>query len=203
MRKLLILLSVFGIASGANAGTLSLEVYVDGSPYTEGTPISVGAAVDVYIVQDAEDTLGSGGEVWVNFEGDLPLALDLTELSIVDFYGGWDWLMNAGVAIFPANDRDPGATGWDFWMGKVANPGVGTPGLGSLMGLTGIPGQETYTVQNSTAMFSFTVAEDVPTIEFVQGHWDGVFPGEPPEPMTIALLGLGGLFLRCRKLRRS
>ena len=196
MKKILILLLVFGISSLANAGVLSLEVYVDGSPYVEATPVTGGAAVDVYLVQDAEDTLGSGGEVWVTFSGASGAATDLSDTIGVDLYGGWDWLSNAGVSMLDAST---------FWMGKVANLGIGTPGLGSLMGHSAMPAasRETYTVLNSTALLSFAYV-DPTLVEFDQGTWDGALVDGSvqvgvPEPMTIALLGLGGLFLRRRK----
>ncbi len=60
--------------------------------------------------------------------------------------------------------------------------------------------------------FDFKVANDVfgvdlITISHASGSWNGMFPKAAPdvsltvtpEPMTIALLGLGGLFLRRRK----
>ena len=200
MKKLLILLLVIGMSLGANAGLLSLEVYVDGSPYIEWvTPVKIGSTVDVYIVQDAFDPLGSGGEVWVSFEGDNPTATDLTLPDMTDIYGGWSWLSNAIGILGPAAGADEG----DFYMGKVANLGAGTPGLGTVMGLSVLPAasRETYTTTNSTAMFSFSYVN--PTlVQFTKGTWDGALVSgyvAIPEPMTIALLGLGGLFLRRRK----
>jgi hypothetical protein len=60
--------------------------------------------------------------------------------------------------------------------------------------------------------YEFTVANDAVvndtiTISHTAGSWNGAFPKAAadvvltvvPEPMTIALLGLGGLFLRRRK----
>jgi len=202
MKKLLVLLLVFGMSSLANAGLLSLYVEVGSSPYVEGTLVPVGSTVDVYIVQGAEDTLGSGGEVFVDFEnvaGATPT--DLTVSPMVDFYGGWNWLLNGGVQILGSA---AGADEGDFWMSKVANLPGGTPGIGSIMGLTGMPGRETYTNTNSTAMFSFTTPDDITVVSFTKGVWDGVLVSDSvqvgiPEPMTLALLGLGGLFLRRRK----
>lgn len=196
MKKFLVLLLVFGMSSLANAGLLSLYVEVDGSPYIEDTAVAGGSTVDVYVVQDALDTLGSGGEVWVGFTGAGAVATDLTVGTLTgDYTGGWNWLQNSGVSIL-----DPST----FWMGKAANLGVGTPGLGTMMGLPGYPGQETYTNTNSTAMFSFSMSVPQTLVQFTQGTWDGALVSDSvmvgiPEPMTIALLGLGGLFLRRRK----
>ena len=199
MKKILILLLVFGISSLANAGVLSLEVYVDGSPYVEATPVTGGAAVDVYLVQDTFDAMGSGGEIWVDFGNYSATATDLTLPDTTDIYGGWSWLSNAIEILGPAAGADEG----DFYMGKVANLGAGTPGLGTVMGLSVLPAasRETYTTTNSTAMFSFSYVN--PTlVQFTKGTWDGALVSgyvAIPEPMTIALLGLGGLFLRRRK----
>ena len=172
MKKLMILVLVIVVAGAADvgAGTLDLEAYVDGTPYNlsgSGEEIAVGTTVDVWVVQDAHDPMGSGGEITVTMSASGGSATDTTpscgwpdaadDLS----YCCWDWLTN-GVGFF-----DNGDGTWWAYMGKVANLGAGTPGVGSLCG--GLPLPSSY---GSTMAFSFEANE---TTDLVFGwEWDGV-----------------------------
>ena len=191
MKKLLVLMLVLGLASLANA-TLSLEVTVMGLPY-DGSVLANGTEVTVAVVQDAPFPDGSGGEVWVNFVGDPISITDMTPTA--DYVGGiwygWNWLFNAGVATLGD------ATGYQAWKGAAASPGVGTPGMGSVM--------NPLTAELYSSTWEFTFAVSAATELSFGGEWDGTqYDGACeveviPEPMSMALLGLGGLLLRRRK----
>ena len=200
MKKFLILLLVFGIATGANA-TLSLEVSVDGNPYG-GEIVTIGTTVDVKVVQDAPNTAGSGGEMTITMSASGGSATDTTpqfNSTEAGMYAGWDWFFNGGASYIDNGDGTMYA-----WFAKTGNMSSsfgmnGTPGIGSWVGYS------TYGwAYESTIEFSFQVSD---TTDLVWGGtWDGVdMDGaiggtvNVPEPMTIALLGLGGLFLRRRK----
>jgi len=197
MKKFLILLLVLGMTSLANA-TLSLEISVGGSPYG-GEDLAVGTTVDVAVVQSTGNAQGSGGEMTITMAAS-GLSMTNTTPMRDATYAGWGWLFDGGVAPI-----DNGDGTWDAWFGKTASPSdmwtPGTPGIGDFVGVTGYGGWNYV----STVELSFVASE---TTDLVWGGtWDsvdmdGVVGGTVnvvPEPMTIALLGLGGLFLRRRK----
>ena len=185
MKKLLTLMLALVVVPSAVAA-LSLDVTVGGLEY-DGAMLPIGTEVSVAVIQDAPNVDGSGGEVYVNFVGDPISIVDTTPQFSMTTYEGWDWTFNAGVAW----------VGSTAWKGAAAKPGVGTPGIGSVLGMAG--------PYVSTWEFTFAATETF-DLSF-GGNWDGVFfqaaPVETvnviPEPMSMLLLGIGGLFLRRRK----
>jgi hypothetical protein len=169
MKRLVILALVIGMlcAPDVGAGTLGLEIYVDGVPYG-GEELAVGTTVDVWVVQDAYDPMGNGGEITVTMSASGGSATDTTPscggpVAADDLsYCCWDWLFNA------VNFYDNGDGTWYAWMSKVSNLGAGTPGLGSLCG--GLPIPSSY---GSTMAFSFEVTETTDLV--FGGMWDGVY----------------------------
>ena len=167
MKKLVILALVIGMAGAVDvgAGTLSLEIYVDGVPYG-GEDLAVGTTVDVWVVQDAYDPMGSGGEITVTMSASGGSATDTTPTCSIGPWVSsepfcWNWLNNGGVQFF-----DNGDGTWWVYMGKVANLGAGTPGIGSCLQF--FP----FTCYESTMEFSFLTTE---TTQLVWGGtWDGV-----------------------------
>ena len=189
MRKLLILTLVLGMASLANA-TLTLVWSTDGGAnYSD-----VGAAVDlgygntawIGIHSDVQGTTGAPGQ-WVAFIDTVGVA------GAADLDGGW----TGSSAVY----TPPGITaavtipygytaGGDFW-GATNADGVPTnfAGIGTTFGYE--------------FLCNGNIADGIVTIDLHDTNFGNVVDtltiNQIPEPITMALLGLGGLFLRRRK----
>ena len=211
MKKILILLLVLGMTSMANAYVLDLSAVANGNPYDlsgSGVDLDIGDTVDVSVVQAVENQTGSGGEMTITMLSSGGLSVDTTPgpgaYSPTTGIHGWGWLANFGVSYIDNGDGSMYA-----WFSKTGNFGQatmnGTPGADVPSYMNAIPGYSPASDYVSTMTFSFQVTD---TTDLV---WDGVWDGVDmdgviggtvnvvPEPMTIALLGLGGLFLRRRK----
>lgn len=199
MKKLLVLIMILGIAPLANAGLIALQVEVGGSPYAGGV-VAPGATVDVFLVDPGPDTFGSGGGMTVNVDasGVSPTTTNMTGT------GKWIWMLDGGIYVgTPPSPPWPVPSGTNITMSKAGLTGFGTPGIGTTL--------MDATAYKATAGFSFLMPnqEVHGTIISGSGNWNGINYDTQsgnlspftiiPEPMTIALLGLGGLFLRRRK----
>lgn len=181
MKKLIALILVLGIASFANAALieLSLDGATNGSGVTQETTV----AVCTYVVIDVHG------------------AADHTYLGYViiqdDSEGGGEWLTDDGEGgTYPkilagagdmAKVTDYTYAGWGFGYELVADyaPGgsVGGAEFELLFHCTSV-GDVTITLWEDP---DYTTPADTIIIHQI------------PEPLTIALLGLGGLFLRRRR----
>ena len=199
MRKLLILLVVIGLTSVVSAGMI-LDIEVDGVDY-DGETLALTGSAGVFLVSfvgtegTATDTTGTSYYTGPgNFSGD--------QSTWFQEKGGWDWLLNGGAyfsgGLFNVNKSS-----------AVGGATPGTPGLGTTMhseaNITTGFGVYNQNVQmyTATAEFTFTATE-TGDVAFDLGNWNGVTVSGSeliivPEPMTIALLGLGSLVLLRRK----
>jgi len=178
MRKLVVLLLVFAMASLANAAIVSFsaEDYVPGSPIT---------------ITVSSDELVTG----------LVLAL-ITDNGFAGTAtpGAWDALFTVADPGYNADDFGLGGTGDLIMVTGAITPGF--PATGDLYTYTyDVPttatGDITFTVEDAHGYFSSIsyMVGDVATPMSITGmEFTSV-----PEPMTIALLGLGGLFLLRRR----
>jgi len=196
MRKLLILMLVIGLASMASArGTLSLSIDVDGSAYDAATNGVYDGALVKVTFNDSSVVFGDLG----------PAALTLS-VDSGSAAGNFWWNHNA--PLWAAASLD----GWSI------DPQLTPTAVGD--GLTAVVSGQ-YEWQNNMIgpptsgdefSFEFTAGGESVTIDVTAGSYSsdsafgavGSADGYPyvtlvPEPMTIALLGLGGLFLRRRK----
>jgi hypothetical protein len=179
MKKFLVILAVMAVAPLATAG---LMIELDQNDVLPGT------VVTATVVQDAGNVAGSGGEMTIAVDAEISSTADLTAGFAEG--GTWLWGFNGGIAI---------ADG-DVWFAKVPTPGFGTPGVGST--------SATGAAYEGTVAFTIVAPDQMGDYDLV---WGGVWDGEDmtgaigatltvvPEPITIGLLGLGGLFIRRRK----
>ena len=196
MKKLLIFMLVFVMASVANAGMVDLVIVsLDGNPISPTKEITILAdsqTIDLDIIYDG--TNPNLGNLQVNIVAAGQGTLDMTALTNT---GGpaWDPAWNYGVI-----ENVPGK---DYSLGYT----MGMTGAGVASGIAidhillhcDDIGQVILTM---TDWFYMNQGSE-------DGYWTGITPltgfGQPvivnqiPEPMTIALLGLGSLFLLRRR----
>ncbi len=179
MKKLLVLLLVFGMATTANAAIVSFSA----DAYTPGGTINITMSSDEVIVAASLALIHDNG-----FGG----------TAVV---GSWD----AKFVTF-----DNGYNGGPFGYGigdLIMASGAITPGLPA----TGLLYTYTYDVPSTASgVITFSIYDlaamgTTSSITYMDGEvatellLDGMEFTSVPEPMTIVLLGLGGLFLRRRK----
>ncbi|HDZ69066.1 MAG TPA: PEP-CTERM sorting domain-containing protein [Phycisphaerales bacterium] len=180
MKKLLILVLVLGLASAANALTVSIST--DGvNPAGSSITVVPGQVVNLSIVSD---TSGAAGNYWTYLEMNLPSAGTLPvagSFTINPNAGSMASVVDQGTPTFydmllTASDSTGSVVaGKHFSLTLTISPGAAIDGSDDFDIWTLVPNDATYST------------DDVLTVNIV------------PEPMTIALLGLGGLFLRRRK----
>lgn len=173
MKKLLIMFLVLGLASLAQAATLELSV--DGSRDGAGntTYVQINYTVDDTITVDVYCTSASSDQFW------LGIGAGTSD-------GSWLADTNA-VYIEMGNDASVTAYSADWWYGDTGFSVDTPPATGKWFDVDFQCDSTDGTVYIYLYDETGYVLED--TIKITQ----------VPEPMTILLLGLGGLFLRRRK----
>ncbi len=184
MKKFLVILAVMAISPLASAAvgplTLELDLPQDAAGNYIAAPDQI---VTVTVVQGVANILGSGGKMTIDFTGPVVGVVNTTPGFLSA--GTWNWTLDGGI--------EATATGVTF--AKAAALGFGTYGPGSKN-----LAQELYV---STVQFSFKYTADTDLVW--GGTWDGIdMTGVigatvVPEPITLGLLSLGGLFIRRRK----
>jgi hypothetical protein len=178
MKKLLVLLLVLGIASATNASLLWCD---SGGLEISSVDIPVGGSVTVYLKSDANNLS------MVNWVGPSDGSWDGSAKALVS--GGSAYAAAGNSASF--NGSDPlGYTGWGRGESKTGDPDLAPISLGIwysvVISANGVNG-------DSMQMHSDYYATDEGRVE------DLLTVNIIPEPITVALLSLGGLFLRRRK----
>ena len=191
MRKLLVLMLVLGVASIANA---TLQISVDGNPEPIDSEIYITEVPSGYLTLD----------IWTDadiaaMEGfDWALVVDSGKGTIgggVDVVDNPDFINEVGGdAPDPGNGvlpDDPLAGRWGFMASFIPIP-AGTVLLDDFLFHCEAEGDAVIQLWATVSGVPFG-----PTSGGVM--MDQVIIHQIPEPMTMALLGLGGLFLRRRK----
>ena len=190
MKKLVILMLVLGMASLANA---TLQISVDGNldPVDSEIEIDVGQTLNLGVWTDSEIALGMSDNyiLVVGSLGKVTGGGSALDASAPD---GWSSAVNGLTADFPAVIPPAGMEGI---FASVANF--------DFVSFLPIPSQ---TVLIDDVLFECLGQGDavVMLLQAADGVvsdivYDSVLIHQIPEPMTMALLGLGGLFLRRRK----
>jgi len=191
MKKLLVLLLVLGLVSVASATPKVLYI---ATGVTEG----VAPAGSDYADAGDELSIAPSDLLWIGVyntaagtEGDT--GQDVMWLSISD-NGGGEWTSNYQIYA------PPGFAGFaNEYMGKEAAPGLD---LWQLNITDGVPDHFVGVgVVDAKEFHCLTQGVDVTATLWGSGEVvvDSFIIHQIPEPMTIGLLGLGGLFLRRRK----
>lgn len=198
MKKVVALLLILGLAGVASAG---LEVVVGGGKATAQGDLTG----DMYLIMAA----GNGG-VLSNFAlgskaPDLSTYVDTAEffagygVPVPAGFVGQGWVMASSSNPYPLNGDFLKA---DFALGKVGEETVvrqeeGQGGYWEITDLYNLFG-------GAIALFTFDEASGQAALAFDGSFADRAFGAElsrvwVPEPMTLALLGLGALAIRRKK----
>ena len=181
MKKFVVLTLVLGMVSLASAGIVMTTTY-DGSDLEASDTFTVDISIDEMMFPLVNETL----------------ALIVSDSTVADIYGG--------TPVAPANPADKILI-WD----NMSSPGwAEDDGVAMVLSVLG------GVYMADTVMFDDIVFEclggtNIVTVSLVTGVLDAsdqyvvgevlaeLQVSQIPEPMTLALLGLGGLFLRRRK----
>jgi len=193
MKKILVLIAILALVPMVSAGVIIKDG--GGATVAAGSTVvaAAGETLTFTFYQDTPQPDGSAGEIYISATGDNKSMAELAPTPVFDagtgLYG-WNWALNS-VSVTGAGD---------FLAQYNVILGTGTPGVGSVM--NGIPVPTYPQDYVGTFSFSFDFTENT-TVAF-DGIWDGQDTAGLnfnviPEPISIALLGLGGLFIRRRK----
>ena len=170
MKKLLLLVLILGLTSVASAA------------YSYNWSASQGV-VGTAIVLDIDRTAhtGSWGYAFKMYDPDEGGVGDIADMTGAAFGGAQGSAPPAAISAYSAT-----YDGYDLTAGAVSAEGTDVYAAGTMFSLTIMPSATgTLTITNYDT--DYVTPIDSATITII------------PEPMTIALLGLGGLFLRRRK----
>ncbi|MHC4423154.1 MAG: PEP-CTERM sorting domain-containing protein [Planctomycetota bacterium] len=184
MKKLLVFMLVLGMASLAVAAPTSLQISVMGDPDPVDTEIFLAPSETIFLdIYTTAEIYSEGG-----LEGYWVLAVDAQYGSISGGVVADPWT-GEPITIYDGGDpyAMPGETGVFGSISTFLGPGNGI--TGTIYDLI-----EFHCEALGDAVVNLYYTDFVtPTLI------DSVIIHQIPEPMTVLLLGLGGLFLRRRK----
>jgi hypothetical protein len=182
MKKLVVLMLVLGLMNVASASLVTLVPITEGQPGSATNPLQASQSITIQVTTDIE-LISLDSVLTAVGPGTITDAMKIADCASY----GWDSTTSSDP-IIAANVAEIG--GADF---NLAGPGV----VGYYILHCDGPGNVTVTLTPGeiTVGGTFDVNYEVPT---VSGSIT-VYQAAIPEPMTLSLLGLGGLFLRRRK----
>lgn len=185
MKKLLSFMLILCIAGAASAGSLTLQPISEGQPGSATNPLDPG---ETAIVQVWTDTPMYGV--------DLSLVVDSGNGQIIDGSGKDD---AAGLGFEEWASFDPQSSGTVAGALEIGLGGFTAPVSGPVVGwwvIESTGAVDVVVTMHADSGYGGSSDDTFATPDPIGGT---VTVYQTPEPITIALLGLGGLFLRRRK----